>query len=91
VIGETSSSRALETLLAGADFDVIVCDVMMPVITGTELHERIAREKPELASKFIFVTGGTYTSSARDYLERVPNARLTKPFAVSDLLRAIEA
>ena len=91
VIGETSSSRALETLLAGADFDVIVCDVMMPNITGTELHERIAREKPELASKFIFVTGGTYTSSTRDYLERVPNQRLAKPFAVSDLLRAIEA
>ena len=89
VVGETSSERALETLLGGAEFDAIVCDVMMPNLTGTELHERIAREKTELASRFIFITGGTYTTRARDYLEKIPNARLTKPFAVDELLRAI--
>ncbi len=91
VTGETSSERALEQLLAGADYDVIVCDVMMPGLTGTELHERIAIEKPNLAPRFVFITGGTYTARARDYLERIPNARLTKPFAVSDLVRALEA
>ena len=56
VIGETSSVRALEQILGGAEFDAIVCDVMMPGITGTELHERVAREKPELAPRFVFIT-----------------------------------
>ena len=37
------------------------------------------------------MTGGTYTARARDYLERVTNPRLTKPFEIHDLVAAIEA
>jgi PAS domain S-box-containing protein len=91
VTGETSSHRALERLLSGDEFDAIVCDVMMSGITGTELHERVAREKPELAARFVFMSGGTYTTTTSEYLARVPNARLMKPFTVSDLLRALES
>ncbi len=91
VTGETSSRRALERLLSGDEFDAIVCDVMMPGITGTELHERVAREKPELAARFVFMSGGTYTTTTSEYLARVPNVRLMKPFTVNDLLRALES
>jgi PAS domain S-box-containing protein len=91
VVGETNPETALTKLLAGEEFDAIVCDVMMPGLTGTELHERVVRERPALASRFIFITGGTYTGATRDYLERVPNLRLAKPFAMGDLVRAIES
>ncbi|MGH7329618.1 MAG: hybrid sensor histidine kinase/response regulator, partial [Polyangiaceae bacterium] len=88
VEGETSSERALRRLQDGDAFDAIVCDVMMPGLTGPELHERIARDKPALASRFVFMTGGAYATSAREYLSRVPNARLTKPFRTDELVRA---
>jgi two-component system, cell cycle sensor histidine kinase and response regulator CckA len=64
--------------------------VMMPGLSGVDIHERVAREKPGHESRFVFITGGTYTARARDYLERVPNARLIKPFAVAQLVTAVE-
>ena len=75
-----SPGRALDLSWPTPAFDAIVCDVMMPGMTGIDLHERVARERPELAARFVFITGGTYTARARDHLERVPNPRLEKPF-----------
>jgi CheY-like chemotaxis protein len=90
VVGETVAARALELVLADPAFDAVVCDVMMPGMTGIDLHERVARERPERARRFVFVTGGTYTARARQYLERVSNPRLDKPFDVAGLVAAIE-
>jgi len=90
VLGETVPERALEIILSGVPLDAVVCDVMMPGLTGPELHERVARERPELAPRFVFITGGTYTGRTRDYLARVPNARLEKPFGAAQVLAAIE-
>jgi len=90
VLGETSAERALQLLQTGI-FDAVVCDVMMPSITGIDLHQQVVAKNPALASKFVFMTGGTYTARARDYLESVSNPRLTKPFEIRDLVAAIEA
>jgi CheY-like chemotaxis protein len=90
VTGETVAERALELILADPTFDVIVCDVMMPGMTGTDLHARVAREKPGLEARFVFITGGTYTARTSDYFDRIPNARLMKPFENAELLAAIE-
>jgi two-component system cell cycle sensor histidine kinase/response regulator CckA len=90
VVGETNPRRALDLILAEPGFDVIVCDVMMPGMTGIDLHERVTHERPHLASRFVFICGGTYTSRARDHLERVPNPRLTKPFRIAQLVQAID-
>jgi PAS domain S-box-containing protein len=90
VVGETVPGRALDLILAAPPFDAIVCDVMMPGMTGIDLHERVARERPDLASRFVFICGGTYTARARDHLERVPNLCLNKPFRMAQLIDAIE-
>jgi PAS domain S-box-containing protein len=90
VLGETSAERARDLLETGA-FDAVVCDVMMPTITGIDLHLHVLDRNPALAKKFVFMTGGTYTARARDYLEKVANPRLTKPFEIHDLFAAIEA
>jgi len=90
VVGETSPERALALILADPPFDAIVCDVMMPGLTGIDLHERVAREKPGRESTFVFMSGGAYTARARDYLERLPNRRFSKPMDVTVLIAAIE-
>ena len=89
VLGETNAERALALLDAGT-FDAIVCDVMMPGLTGIDLHERVVSDKPALASRFVFMTGGTFTTRTREYLDRVTNPLLTKPFEIRDLVAAIE-
>jgi len=64
--------EALERL-AEETFDVVLCDVMMPAMTGMDLHRRAAAERPGVERSFVFMTGGAFTSEARAYLEEVSN------------------
>lgn len=72
------ATEALELVTKGAAFDVILCDLMMPHMTGMELHDRL--EELGQAERIIFLTGGAFTTSAREFLDRVPNQRIEKPF-----------
>jgi PAS domain S-box-containing protein len=84
----TSASEALARIRAGARFDVIVCDMMMPVMTGMDLHEQVHACAPDQARRMIFLTGGAFTPKARGFLDGIDNPRLEKPFDV-DHLRAV--
>ena len=70
-------------------FDVIVCDVMMSEISGVDLHQWLAETHPMLARRFIFITGGAFTSRAREYLGEVDNIRLEKPFDVANFKKIV--
>jgi CheY-like chemotaxis protein len=87
VIGGAEALRRLDEGLA---CDAVVCDVMMPDLGGLELREEIARRKPELARRVLFITGGPDTAEgARLAASGVP--WLEKPFDRAELLAAIEA
>jgi CheY-like chemotaxis protein len=89
VVSETDSKRALERLMSDPPFDAVVCDIMMPGLTGCDLHEKVAQSKPGLETRFVFISGGAYTSRVRDYLARIPNPQLSKPFKVATLVEAL--
>ncbi len=91
VIGTTDAHHGLEQLLAGAPFDVVVCDLMMPALTGMDLHASVAHARPGLERRFIFATGGPTTDRARAFLSTVPNTRLMKPFSAIQLEECIQA
>lgn len=80
VIALTSASAALALLGAGEDFDVILCDVMMPQMTGVELYETLVERLPHLAPRVVFLTGGTFTGREADFLDASTNPCLEKPF-----------
>ncbi|MFW5920987.1 MAG: response regulator, partial [Polyangiales bacterium] len=67
-------------------FEAIVCDLMMPDVSGMDLHAWLDRVEPPLARRMIFMTGGAYTDNARQFLDRVGNAQVQKPFDVDELL-----
>ncbi|NTX63226.1 PAS domain S-box protein [Myxococcus sp. CA051A] len=75
-----SGEEALTKLTSGGPFDAIFCDLMMPGITGMDVYERVREREPGLSLRFIFITGGSYTTRARQFLERIPNPRIEKPF-----------
>jgi CheY-like chemotaxis protein len=88
----TTSERAheaLELLRSGDRFDVILCDLMMPGMTGMELYDAIELAMPDLLSRMIFITGGAFTARAREFLVRVPNRRFEKPIGADDLRAAV--
>ncbi len=87
-----TSASGIEALLAlgAAEFDVIVCDVMMQGMNGFELYRRIAVEHPGHERRVVFITGGTFTRDIDDFLASTPNRVLTKPFNLESILATIE-
>jgi CheY-like chemotaxis protein len=66
----------------------MLCDLMMPELTGMDLHAELLRIAPEQAQKMVFMTGGAFTTHAREFLEEVRNPRIDKPLDV-DKVRAL--
>jgi len=79
--------EALEQLRGGVRYDAILCDLMMPEMTGNQFHEELSRILPEQAARIIFMTGGAFTPETRAFLERVSNLKLLKPFTKEELDR----
>jgi signal transduction histidine kinase len=89
VVAVTSAKAALARIESGERFDVILCDLMMPEMDGAAMYEVLKKIVPGQAERMVFVTGGSFTMRARDFLERVQNQRLSKPFDVDALLALV--
>jgi CheY-like chemotaxis protein len=81
--------EAWEILATRRDFDLIVCDLVMPDLTGMELYRRARDSYPELEGRFVFVTGGSAQDDVRTFLRTVGNQVMEKPFDVGALQELI--
>jgi signal transduction histidine kinase len=79
-VTSVSGGRAALVALAAADYDAILCDLMMPEMSGMELHAELLRTKPQAAQRMAFLSGGAFTEASREFLARVPNPQIDKPF-----------
>ena len=82
------AGEAIERIRGGEAFDVILCDLMMPHMTGMEFHAALGGCAGSPAERVIFMTGGAFTPAARAFLDEVPNQRFEKPFD-AQFLRAL--
>jgi signal transduction histidine kinase/ActR/RegA family two-component response regulator len=85
-----AAREALARIEAGERYDAILSDLMMPEMTGMELHARLAAIAPAQAARMIFITGGAFTPAAEAFLYAMPHQALEKPFDLS-LVRAAVA
>jgi signal transduction histidine kinase/ActR/RegA family two-component response regulator len=70
--------------------DLVVCDVFLPGANGNVLHERILGTRPELAERFVFVTGAGLGRTEADYIKGSGRPTLLKPIDVSSLLSLLK-
>ncbi len=89
VVVATSGSQALEILTRDDAFDAVLCDVMMPGMTGVQLYERIRANWPGLADRVLFMTGGASSPDARQFFEGRDIPWLEKPFSTEELHEAL--
>ncbi len=85
----TTGRAALKLIESGERYDVILSDLMMPDVTGMEIHEQLSRTALDQAKRMIFLTGGAFTARACEFLDGVPNIRIEKPFVLSNVLDVI--
>jgi len=94
VVAVASGLEGQALLEADRAFDVVLCDLMMPGMTGMDLHAWLATRDPALAARLVFMTGGAFTPRASGYLASVANLRIDKPFdsaALTGLLSELVA
>jgi PAS domain S-box-containing protein len=86
-----TSAREARTAFAGAkDYDVVLCDLAMPVESGAELYASACAQYPALAQRFVFMTGGAFTQKAVDFLRENQRPHIDKPFSLDRLRTLVE-
>jgi signal transduction histidine kinase len=91
VVLTASAAQALARITGGESFDVILSDLMMPDMTGMDLHAALLRAAPDQAERMIFMTGGAFSPEAAAFLGRVSNASLEKPFKPAALRQIVQS
>jgi CheY-like chemotaxis protein/two-component sensor histidine kinase len=85
----TSGEAALLRLDAGADYDAILCDLMMTGVGGMDVYASLKAQRPALARRLVFMTGGAFSARAQRFLGEVTNICLDKPFTKEQVLVAL--
>jgi CheY-like chemotaxis protein len=78
-------------LLANESFDAVFCDVMMPGTSGLDVYDAVAAYKPDLARRFVFITGGAFSSDTHARLAASGRPCLVKPFEAAQVREILDA
>ena len=88
---EACAEDGLLRIENGQRFDVILCDVMMPQMTGIEFYQVLSVIEPDQAARVGFITGGAFTGGTQRFLDSAPNPKLEKPFRVDRLRSFVDS
>lgn len=79
----------LKRIMTG-DFNLILCDMLMPHLAGDMFYAAVERVKPNLCKRFIFMTGHQGDPKWDAFVRRVGGIMLFKPFELHVLIEAIQ-
>lgn len=83
---ETNARNALSRLLSNEVFDAVVCDLMMPEMSGMTLYSELSQSRPAMSDRVLFMTGGAYTPASEAFVAGRGDRCITKPIDPADLL-----
>ena len=90
VVDASSGEEGLERL-SGGRFAGVISDIRMPgAVNGAEVHDWIQKNRPELRTKVILISGDTANSETQAFLARSGTPCIVKPFRVQQLISAVE-
>jgi CheY-like chemotaxis protein len=89
VVTANGGADACAELESDTVFDVIFCDLSMPNTDGVQVHRTVCEFHPELARRFVFLTGGITSESESAYLASIDARILDKPVRETEFEKAI--
>ena len=88
-LDEAFDGRQALELLENNAYAAILCDIMMPEMTGVELYETVLMRWPDQASRFVFLSGGAFTADTQRFVDLTQRPVIDKPFRMEQLRRAV--
>jgi DNA-binding response OmpR family regulator len=87
----TTSANGADALreVMVVDYDVIICDMLMPKMAGDMFYLAVQKVKPQLASRFLFVTGHADNPRVDTFLKSIGAEVVFKPVLTAELVRMI--
>ena len=89
-VESTTLSRRALVMIERTPYDAVICDVKMPELSGQELYGRACQIRPEMARRFIFITGDIDGQDTREFLEETRCSYFMKPFNLERLTAAVD-
>jgi CheY-like chemotaxis protein len=87
---ETDPTHAVSRIVTGERFDLILCDLHMPALSGAQVLEAVTRIAPDLRRRFVYMTGGGFDEGDQGSLETAPGGHLFKPFTTGELRSVVK-
>ena len=84
-----NADAALPLVQRGERFDVVLCDLRMPGMSGDAFYAEVAARDPDLARAFVFMTGVGFGADVESFLAEAGRPVLEKPFTTEQALEAI--
>jgi CheY-like chemotaxis protein len=84
------SARALLDPAVGRTFDLIICDLNMPRLSGRELYAWLELNRPDAASRIAFSSGDVAQPETAEFLLAARRPVLPKPFELGELTRIVD-
>ena len=81
--------KALDMIATREPFDAILCDLMMPGMSGIELFHTLRAQSTGIERRIVFMTGGAFTPEAEAFLDDISNGRVEKPFDFANVDRLL--
>jgi len=72
------------------EYDVVICDLRMPRLRGDEFYLKAKELRPNIADRFIFITGFSAEPEIHDFLETTGTKHLVKPFPIEALISSVK-
>lgn len=85
-----TAAAALDLIQKGERFDLILCDIMMPLVTGPEFYLQLSEIEPSQTGAVVFLTGGAFTPDAQSFVDQLRPRTLSKPFDLAELRSAVD-
>ena len=89
-VESTTLSRRALAMIEHTAYDAVICDVKMPELSGQELYGRVCQIRPEMARRFIFITGDIDGDDTREFLDQSRCSYFMKPFNLERLTAAVD-
>ena len=81
----SNGKEALDYLFGEQTFDLILCDLSLPDISGAQVYTEVAARAPQYVQRFVVMTGGAFSAELQNFMSGYQGRVLNKPFTLNEL------